>query len=429
MKSETWRIIQNILINVCFLSIGLLFFVDYEAVWFIIYILTIAAMTLITISQATDFIKKKKPMKFKELIPGLSSFCFGLFIVMFPLNFSRFIHIVLGWYIFINAMIQMIDYTVYRRDSLKGASLQFVKSIIGFAVALSLIFVSSDRLWLLSVIIGSYFILHAIIAIMEDVKDLLPDNTQNKVRKHLTMSAPVLLAALIPQRFFFSLRDMTKQHKITVDFDPNDDDVADLEVFIYLKESGPESFGHVDICFENKIYSYGCHDPENRNLYGTLGDGVLIVANRNAFLSNAIHNEDKTIIGYNIKLTESQKTIIKQKIEKLMLRAEKWSSKAEIADQNNEPNELFNDYASRIYKTCKAKMVKFSSGKFKTYFVFSTNCVLLADYLIRTNDLDLIKVSGIVTPGAYISFLNQEFKRQKSSVINRTIYQRQLDLE
>lgn len=54
-------------------------------------------------------------------------------------------------------------------------------------------------------------------------------------------------------------------------------------MFIYLKESGPESLGHVDISFQGNIYSYGCHDPHHRGLFGTLGDGVLIVSKREAF--------------------------------------------------------------------------------------------------------------------------------------------------
>ena len=108
-----------------------------------------------------------------------------------------------------------------------------------------------------------------------------------------------------------------------LDYNPYDDTPADLEVFIYLKESGPESLGHVDISFKNRIYSYGCHDPENRELFGTLGDGVLIVSDRNSFLENAIQNDEKTIIGYKIELTENQKAIIQKKIDNLKLEIEK----------------------------------------------------------------------------------------------------------
>lgn len=425
MKSEYLRLIQDIVVNLFFLSIGVLFFVRYETVWIIIYILTVITLTLLGLSQLIEIIRSKTPKKLKDYLPVLSSFGFTIFIGLFPVNFFRFVHIVFGWYILINAVIQMIDYYVYRRDSLKGASLLFIKSCIGFVVAISLIFVPRDKLWVLSLVAGIYFIFHAVVSISEDIKDLLPDNTKNKVRKHLSVAAPVLLAAMIPQQFFFSIKGMIKQNKMELDYNPYDDTPADLEVFIYLKESGPESLGHVDISFKNKIYSYGCHDPENRELFGTLGDGVLIVSDRNSFLENAIQNDEKTIIGYKIELTENQKAIIQKKIDNLLARCVEWSCKAKMAYDSGNSMDSCVDYASRVFKTCRAKMYKFIEGKYKTYFVFSTNCVLIADYLIRTQELDLIKISGIVTPGSYISFLNQELLREKSCVIERTVYQKE----
>lgn len=425
IKSEYLRIFQDIVVNLFFLIIGILFFVEYESVWVLIYILTVITLTLLGISQVVEIVKNKTKKKLKDYLPLLSSFGFAIFIALFPINFFRFVHIVFGWYILINAIIQMIDYYVYRRDSLKGASLRFFESIFAFMVSISLIFVPRDKLWFLSIAAGVYFVFYAIVTLSEDLKDLLPDNTRNKVRKHLSVSAPVLLAALIPQQFFFSIKEMIKQNKMKLDTNPSDDSPADMEVFIYLKENGPESLGHVDISFNDKIYSYGCHDPENRELFGTLGDGVLIVSDRNKFLENAINNDEKTIVGYKIELTDSQKNILKNRIQSLLDRCVEWSCKAKLAFDEGKSMEDCIDYASRVFKTCRAKMYKFSQGKFRTYFVFSTNCVLLADYLIRTEDLDLIKISGVVTPGSYISFLNQELLREKSSVIKRTIYQKE----
>ena len=69
-------------------------------------------------------------------------------------------------------------------------------------------------------------------------------------------------------------------------------------------------------------------------------------------------------------------------------------------------------------------MYKFANGKFKTYFVFSTNCVLLADELLHCKELDLIPIGGIVTPGTYLEFLNTEYLRPGGMVVERTIYKR-----
>ena len=68
-------------------------------------------------------------------------------------------------------------------------------------------------------------------------------------------------------------------------------------------------------------------------------------------------------------------------------------------------------------------MYKFTKGKFKTYFIAGTNCVNLADDLIRSKDLNLIDLNGLVTPGAYLAFLNTEYLKKDSIVKTRTLFE------
>ena len=112
------------------------------------------------------------------------------------------------------------------------------------------------------------------VTVLEALKDLLSAGMSVKIREHLRISIPVLISAIIPQRFFLSINALIKTNKLNPDAQVAPQASTDLEVFIYLKESGPESLGHVDISFQGKIYSYGCHDPHHRGLFGTLGDGV-----------------------------------------------------------------------------------------------------------------------------------------------------------
>ncbi|TAH59554.1 MAG: hypothetical protein EWM50_07880 [Gottschalkiaceae bacterium] len=61
-------------------------------------------------------------------------------------------------------------------------------------------------------------------------------------------------------------------------------------------------------------------------------------------------------------------------------------------------------------------------GPFKTYFALNTNCVLLADTIVGQAGIDLLKIQGLISPGAYFDFFNREFSRKNSFVISRTIY-------
>ena len=64
------------------------------------------------------------------------------------------------------------------------------------------------------------------------------------------------------------------------------------------------------------------------------------------------------------------------------------------------------------------------AGRFKKYFVFTTNCVLLSDYLIRNEEIDLLNMSGIITPGAYLNYLFQLYIKKDSIIKRLKIYKK-----
>ena len=62
--------------------------------------------------------------------------------------------------------------------------------------------------------------------------------------------------------------------------------LLDLEIFIHTSESSFFlAMGHVDICYQGQVISYGSYDPHSERLFGTIGDGVLFKANRENILN------------------------------------------------------------------------------------------------------------------------------------------------
>ena len=151
---------------------------------------------------------------------------------------------------------------------------------------------------------------------------------------------------------------------------------------------------------------------------------MLVVSDRETFLKHALKSEDKTIISYGLTLNESQKAMLQKRIDAMMERAYTWRPDAQLLAEGETAEGEAKDYASRVWNATHAHMYKFANGKFKTYFVFSTNCVLLADELLHCKELDLIPIGGIVTPGTYLEFLNTEYLRPGGMVVERTIYKR-----
>lgn len=83
-------------------------------------------------------------------------------------------------------------------------------------------------------------------------------------------------------------------------------------------------------------------------------------------------------------------------------------------------------YIGQMVKRYDAQLYKFLSSRFKTYFVLGTNCVLLADYLIGTSGLDLIAMVGIMPPGIYYEYFEEELKKPQSIVVGKTVHHAEL---
>lgn len=111
-----------------------------------------------------------------------------------------------------------------------------------------------------------------------------------------------------------------------------------------------------------------------------------------------------------------QKKSVHGKIAELKMNAQPWYPVAYYQSDYSE------DYASRLYKETDAHFFKFKKGKFKTYFVLGTNCVLLADQIIGSAGTDIIDLNGIIAPGTYQSYLEKEFQKQNGFVIKKEVY-------
>ena len=381
------------------------------ALWNFIYLILLCSTGFLFLNQLVQMITQHKSLfTLTSTLKLIVFFGFFLYALFHPHQTALFVPWIIGWYALLIASVQAINYYVYRRDSLRGTFWRFVLFLVSLVFGLILVFGHQERLHFLSVISGVWLVFYGISCFIEALRQIVCETAQRKLRKHTCISSSILLSALVPIRAFSSISGLGKSEKLSEKMQ------EDVEVFIYLKGSGPESLGHVDVAFKDKIYSYGLHDPKHRKLNGTLGDGVLIVADRTSFLAEHLQTEHKLIISYGIALNDSQKKILQARIDELMSRTVLW----QCAYQ--EGNTQAHDYASRVAKETNCLMYKFTHRKFRTYFVLSTNCVLLADHLLRCDELDLFDFNGIVTPGSYLTFLNTEYLRNHTLVTSRHIY-------
>lgn len=306
-----------------------------------------------------------------------------------------------------------IDAWVRNHDGQPGAMRRMLFAIYGTLISIFLLFGRqlNIKVEILSITAGIFFILYGIESLIVFFRHHHPDSFIAR-HSNLSLALPMLLSAFYPLRACISIKALQKR---IANEEQHITQKPDLWVYFYLKDTGMEIFGHVDIAYKDTIYSYGCHDPHNRKLMGTLGDGVLIVSDRESFIRTNAEVDHKIVLGYGLYLSDKEKIVLEKKIQELMARTTPWHCDAELYKDDS-----IHDYASRMWKGAHCAFYKFTEGKFRTYFVASTNCVLLADTLIRNKDLSLVTLTGFIAPGAYLTFLNQEYKA--GNIPTRTIY-------
>lgn len=149
---------------------------------------------------------------------------------------------------------------------------------------------------------------------------------------------------------------------------------------------------------------------------------LCIIKSKRKYLKFCTNYSKKTIFSFGLTLSEKQKEKIRDELNKMQEFSYRWKCNQEL---NN--SEEQNDFASILYRHTGIKYYKFTKGKWKKYFLFTTNCVKLVDKVLGATGSDVLNINGIITPGAYYNYLNKEFKRSNSSVITKTIYKEKSD--
>lgn len=76
-------------------------------------------------------------------------------------------------------------------------------------------------------------------------------------------------------------------------------------MLIYAPKGASTFYGHAEIAIGDKIYSYGRYDPASvEGPGGIYGDGVLVVADKEKWLSAATKERD--VYGYTLNLTKEE---------------------------------------------------------------------------------------------------------------------------
>ena len=332
--------------------------------------------------------------------------------------------LVIGVYQIFHASINLVTYVLYRKNKIRPRFRLLLDGLVlVFLGGTSLLSSTGNSVFQLFVL-GAYFFLYGVSNIRDGF--LFEEEIgKNHLKRRIRISLPIVLAALIPARTLAKINKFMQENA-----DEREDihlgmvksgKTAELEIFVHTAEiSLFSAIGHVDICYQGRVISYGNYDPSSETLFGMVGDGVLYFCDRDKYIDLCKRESQKTLFGYGIDLTPEMEKAVQKKLAELKQLTIPWEPSADKIMTGDGKEDY--TYAYKIRHETDGELYKFIKSKFKSYFVLSTNCVLLADTIVGQAGTDILSPKGFIAPGTYQAYLNREFEKPNSIVVSKHVY-------
>lgn len=363
---------------------------------------------------------------------ALLNVCIGVMIILLPKITLAPIYVIFTIYILVNAAIKLVDYFIDRKDNVSGRLKELVLFVFFLVFGVLMVFVPGMGKRGFLAVSGIYCIIYGAFMVWDFVFQCLPGSFRRKFSKKLSLPMPVLLSTMRPFAKFKSRQrqSLLAPEKVGTELKPffpegkETDAPPDMEVMIHISEHGMGIMGHCDICFEGKVYSYGSYDLTSTSLFGGIGDGIFIIGKREPYIRFYVTATQREIYGYGFRLNEEQKLAVRDEIAKLTDMAYPWETPLQQVHKNDPSakGEAVYDWGSKMWNCTGSDFYKFKSGKMKTYFVVTSNCVMMADKIVRKACKDITPQRSVLTPGAYYDYLEHLLAMVGSPVFCRTIY-------
>lgn len=428
MKSDKlFNATNSFIIGIGLILIGILMVIGRDTLYINFVNIFILAILFLSIKQFVSYFIDRKKEKKIHFTRSFLNLLFCLVISLFKDIPISILPIVFGLYLLLNAAIKLVSYYILVTSKSNGSLTELFFGILYIVISIPILFSPIKNLNTVLLIIGIYIILLGINYIMDFIFLIIPKHLKNKIRRNFRISLPAIIEAIIPYTVLREINYLLDKESYDEPFvfeKKSEDILPDLEILVHTSNRGFNRMGHVDLSYGGKIISYGNYDDASIRFFTTIGDGVIFTADKEKYIPFCIEHSKKTLFVFGIKLTKSQKENVEKAIAKIFDSVYEWYPPYVEACQHKKKvnKKEYADYASRLYQVTQAKFYKFKASRFKNYFVAGTNCCLLADHIIGKSGIDLLKMNGVITPGAYYEYLNREFQKKNSMVISRKIY-------
>lgn len=336
----------------------------------------------------------------------------------------RMLSYIIGSYQIIIGLVNLISYYLLKKDQVTDRFSRVIYAVVHIIMGVSTITLSLNHPQVLN-LLSAYIFFIGLTYIGDGRKIFYTDEESHKMKRKMRIPVPVVFHALLPQKMIRKVNEFIED-----ELDIDDDIVEDhqrhlpskiderhiLQVQVSTSPNDIDRIGHTNICYQGMVYSYGNHDVDSRHLFGSIGDGVVAVCDKESYLDFVV-KRGTTITEYDIVLTDKQVDELEKQLDEIKANVYPWEPTSKVQLES---------YGGTLVRETNTQLYKFSKSRFKTYFVFGTNCVLLTDQIIGISGLDLFIMVGVMTPGTYYDYFEKEYNKPGSIIINRRIYNQDL---
>lgn len=356
----------------------------------------------------------------------------GVGILLIPMLKMVPVYVVFTAYIFANALIKLVDYGIDRRDGVPGRLKELMLFVFFLVFGVLMVFVPGMGETGFRIVAGIYCILYGVFLLSDFVFQCLPSSVRRRFNHKMSLPMPLLLSSLRP---FARLKARQRENILSPQETRSEPEpyfpkgketgaAPDMEVMIHVSPSGLGIMGHCDICFDGEVISYGSYDLTSTTLFGGVGDGIFVVGKKEPYIRFYVTSTHREIYGYGFHLNEEQKQAVREEIALLKSMAYPWETPLQqvLRHEPDAVGESVQDWGSKMWNCTGSDFFKFRSGKMKTYFVLTSNCVMMADRIVRRACTDITAPRNVYTPGGYYDYLEHLLAMSNSPVFCRRIY-------
>ena len=426
LKSDKFYYSTSLLIvSISLIFLGLLMIIGRDELYFDIMNIFISVILILGVFQFIRYFFMKPSNKKITFIQSFSYLIFCLIISSIRAIPLSIFPIIFALYMLLNGIIRMITYFLMLSTKVNGRIVHLILGVVYLLIGIPLLFAPLKKITTVLLLVGYYIVLLGFNYLLIFISNILPIKVKTKIQRKIRITLPAIFQAIIPYQVLREINYYWNKNnfdKPLIMKEKKIDATPDIEVFIHVAPSSYNRFGHVDICVDNKVISYGAYDFSTSRLFNTIGEGTIFQVNRDKYIDYCTNYSNKTLFCFGLKLTKKEKQNVMSQINSIMNNVIDYETPYETDKKEKNIKANYNDYPSKLAKRAGAKFYKIKSGPFKTFFILGVNCCRLADHIIGKGGTDLLKMTGIITPGTYYDYLNQEFYKKNSMVISRTIY-------